>query len=246
MSDLNYTQWKWIEPCPLLILALSLQSSIRLCVCLVPPHVISPSGQPPHQTSLQAIPRCHTSIWLCGMSQPFSREGCLTTIRLHPSLLLCFAAISPGPYLSKSTCLCNCLFGKKLVFVVNEMGYYSYVSYRCCYVQLGYNASTRVSWMYYFKDLFRLGNDQGLKYLNFSRIWITEWHFLVISFSSFIFNRSSPCLLFGCQGCFSLWISQCLFTVMPSALSLVFLLPCRLTGAWTFFQAYFQLQYISH
>lgn len=63
---------------------LSIHLSVCLCVCLVPPHVISPSGQPPHQTSLQAVSRCHASIWLCGMSQPFSREGCLTTIRLHP------------------------------------------------------------------------------------------------------------------------------------------------------------------
>lgn len=40
------------------LLKLNLPSSFAfVCVCQVPPHVISPSGQPPHQTSLQAVPR---------------------------------------------------------------------------------------------------------------------------------------------------------------------------------------------
>lgn len=105
MSENIFVERESFENCAIYILALFPQSSsppICLCVCLVPPHVISPSGQPPHQTSLQAVPRCHPSIWLCGMSQPFSREGCLMSIRLHPSPLLCFAAISPGSSLSKN------------------------------------------------------------------------------------------------------------------------------------------------
>lgn len=131
VSEYIFVEWKRFEkPCPLYILAISsVFLSIHLSVCLVPPHVISPSGQPPHQTSLQAVPRCHPSIWLCGMSQPFSREGCLTTIRLHPSLLLCFAAISPGPSLSKSTCLCYCLFGNEWVSMFNEMCFHTCGSY---------------------------------------------------------------------------------------------------------------------
>lgn len=105
MSGNDFVEQESFENCAIYTLALFPQSSsppICLCVCLVPPHVISPSGQPPHQTSLQAVPRCHPSIWLCGMSQPFSREGCLISIRLHPSPLLCFAAISPGSSLSKN------------------------------------------------------------------------------------------------------------------------------------------------
>lgn len=89
---------------------------------------------------------------------------------------------------------------------VNDMCYYIYGSYSCYEIQLGYDASTRVSLMYYFKDFFRLDNGQVLKYLQFSRVWITEQHFLVTSFSSFIFNRSSPCLLLGVRG-----VSACEF-----------------------------------
>lgn len=65
MSENNSAEWESFENCATYILALFPQSSsppICLCVCLVPPHVISPSGQPPHQTSLQAVPRCHPSI----------------------------------------------------------------------------------------------------------------------------------------------------------------------------------------
>lgn len=85
---------------------LPIHLSVCLFVCLVPPHVISPSGQPPLQTSLQAVPRCHPSIWLCGMSRPFSREGCPTTIRLHPSPMLC---LLPSVLVSSFTNLHVCV-----------------------------------------------------------------------------------------------------------------------------------------
>lgn len=122
---------------------LSIHLSVCLCVCLVPPHVISPSGQPPHQTSLQAVSRCHPSIWLCGMSQPFSREGCLTTIRLHPSQPLC---LLPSVLVSSFPNLHVCVFvsGMNGGSVSNEVFCHTFGSYSSYNFQLDCKAST---WM---------------------------------------------------------------------------------------------------
>lgn len=70
---------------------------MSVCVCIVPPHVISPSGQPPHQTSLQAVPRCRPSIWLCGMSQPFI-EGGVSHFNQASSLPCCSASAAVNPW----------------------------------------------------------------------------------------------------------------------------------------------------
>lgn len=120
-----------------------------------------------HQGSLLTKPRCRpfpdaTPVSDCAVCPSHSQgRGVSLQSGFIPPFCSAFAAISPGPYLSKSTCLCNCLFGNELVLVVNEMCYYSYGSYRCYEIQLGCNASTGVSWMYYFKDL--LGQLSGFK-----------------------------------------------------------------------------------
>lgn len=192
--------------------------STCLCVCLVPPHVISPSGQPPHQTSLQAVSRCHPSIWLCGMSQRFSREGCLTTIRLHPSPPLCLlpsALVSSFP----NVYVCFCIFGNEWVAVFKDDCFIHTCGNDSCYnIQLNYKANCRFSWM---KIVFFLwlrssmeissGWDSGLK----------NPELLLFPFPSWLSTGCPPlCLLV-----WVLWVSQLVFDLtLPSAIAFIILL----------------------